>query len=483
MIELSGAVKTASSAMLVLAMLTGLAGCNEDNGANKRLSAERDRLKQEVTEAREATEKAMTRNTVLQSRLKALEGKMAAAATAEAAEAAEAAAVVEEVVAPVAGGEQGAALEAELALVVAERDRLQALMQDNEDALRDGIAAKAQQQHFIAALEDKLAASEQRAAVSSAGLADVEGRLKVLEAEKASGLENASATITQMASLKEQLVAVQADKAALETRLAAQDQELQAATGVVSKARGRITTLEQLLTEARTHGNSLAEQLAAIQADTRTLEERLVATSNQLQAARQQAQAESAAPVAAVAATEAPAAETALAVTAAHNTELAQARQEQDRLRERATQAEQRTQDLEQQLAGAVAQVKSLQDEVIGLRHEGEELEQEMQAVEAKVVPKVDSSALAVDDAVDLQALLEEGQQLLEACSASLDTGAQDMFELEQQSMGMRNALQRQREVAAMRCNRVSKALHKVMLENRRLRAMMAPPPSGIPMR
>jgi len=469
------------AAASIVVLLAGITGCNEDRGnnngaANARLAE----MQQKLSRAQKDTEKALTRNTVLQSRLKALETAAPAAATATAMPLAAEVAVVETVSdAPVAAvpvdsapanNVEVDALKAELASVEEERDRMHALLEENEEALRDGVAESTQRHQLMNNMEEQLAATRQVAEAAADRLALAEEQIAAMQGELSGGQKEVKTSVAQMASLQEQLVAMQADKAALESRLSAQDQQLQLARSAADQAGGKVATLEQSLAAAREHGNTLAEQLAAIQADTQELETRLVESGNRLQAAEARAQTVVAEAVAAVGD------DPGMAI-AALKAELAAAQDEDARLRDRANLAEQRGVDMEQQLSGALAQAKALQQEVTGLRQERSELEAEMQAVETAAVvttASVDSSALEVDDAVEIQALLEEGQALLEACNASLGSGAEQMFELEQQSLGMRNALERQRRVTGSRCNRMSGALKAALSENRRLRAVMS---------
>jgi chromosome segregation ATPase len=454
----------------IAVLLTAVGGCNEERGddgaANARVAA----MQQQLARAQQDAEKALTRNTLLQSRLKVLEAEAASAVAA--AEVVSETAVVEAVAGlPLAAADaEQAGLQAELATVSEERDRLHALLEENEEALRDGVAEAAQKQQLMTAMEEQLATTRQVAEAAVERLALAEEQIRVMQGERNSDQNSAKASVAQMAGLQEQLVAIQADKTALESRLSSQRQQLVVARSAAAQAEGKVATLEQLLAAARAHGNTLAEQLAAIQADTHKLEVRLVEAGNQLQAAQARAQTEAAKAV--DAAEEDPA----TAIVALKG-ELVAALDEDARLRDRANVAGQRVRDMEEQLRGALAQARALQQEAAGLRQQRDELEAEMQGLEAasaSAAVVVDSSALAVDDAVEIQALLEEGQALLEACNASLGSGAEQMFELEQQSQGMQNALERQRRVTATRCNRMSAALEGALTENRRMRAIIA---------
>jgi len=449
-------IKLRYTALCSLLLVAGLSGCNQQPGGGNQANADVQRLEQQVAAANAATEKALTHNTVLQSRLKALQS-----AAAEKPPTVEKAVVEEVVAAP--SDQQTQALQAQVETLSTERDRLQELLQENEDALRESVAAKAEQQQAVAVLEQKLVAAQQHADEVDAALAAAQKQIDTAEQNKATDNEAARVSVAQMASLKEQLVAVQADKNALEKQISMQDQQIEMAGGSAEQASGRIAALEQSLTAARAHGHSLAEQLAAIQADTRELEAKLIAADNRLQAAAKPQQVANS------------------NVGVSGGVPLAAALAEQERLRERATTAEQRALDMGNQLKGAVAQAKAQQDQMVGLKRERDALEQELAAMETELPEAADDTAVAVDssglevkDALDIQTLLEEGQQLLEACNASLGAGAHEMFEMEQQQIGMKNALQRQRRVTAARCGRLSTVLKRTLAENRRMRAALA---------
>lgn len=470
------------AAASIVVLLGGIAGCNEDRGnSNGAANAKLAEMQQQLSRAQQDTEKALTRNTVLQSRLKALQAA-ATPATSAPAVVAETSPVeaVSDAAAPAVANDELAALRAELATVSEDRDRLHASLEEKEEALRDGQAESVQKQQLLTAMEEQLNSTRQVAEAAAARLAQAEKEITALQSDVSGDRDSAKATVAQMASLQEQVVAMQADKEALESRLAEQGQQLQAARGEAAQAQGKVDTLEKTLAAARAHGNSLAEQLAAIQADTHKLEAQLIEAGNQRRAADTRAQAMVADAVAsAKSAVAADDGEDPAAAATALKAALVAAQEEDARLRDRANVAEQRVADMEQQLKGALSQAKALQEEAAGLRHERDELDAEMQAVEttaagSAATVSVDSSALEVDDAVEIQALLEEGQSLLEACNASLGSGAEDMFELEQQSQAMHNALQRQRRVTASRCNRMSAALKAALSENRRMRAMLS---------
>jgi len=518
---------------LLLSVLVTLTAC-EKGGDKGTVDVERQRLQQELQQARDETEAALRHNTLMQSRLKTLEVQVAAKVAtpnlttpATPAETADAGPVEVREVDTVASTAIGAVPEApdqaqaqaevlrtQVASLTTERDQLHELLEQNEEALRDGIANAAQQQQETersqaelaaaqaavtaakAGQDDKLAALEQQhqqaLAAVQAQLQTANDKLATLESAADSGRQQADASVAQRASLQEQLVAVQADKAALETRLSEQEAAMAVLQADNRKAGNQVATLEQTLADARAHGNSLAEQLAAIQADTQGLEAKLLEQAGQLQAAHERSQALAAAPEEAKPSD----------VGAGPEQELAVCQTEEARLRDRAKALEEElAQTLErelkeqQQLQGAVLQTKALQQEVLGLKGQREERDKEIQAMEVDwehcrnraavdlgkqivgdgsgAIIRAHPAAATAKDTLDLeqaqvlQTLLEESQALLEACNASLGEGARDLFVMEQEILGLKNAMQRQRRVAASRVRLLTVRLNQAMADVR----------------
>jgi chromosome segregation ATPase len=407
------------------------------------------------------------------------------------------------------------AAQAAVTSLATERDKLHELMEQNEEALRDGVANGAQQQQQTERLQVELTAAQAAVTAAKAGLGDklagleqqhqqalaavqvqlkaANEKLAALEAAADSGRQQADASVAQRASLQEQLVAVQADKAALETRLSEQEEAMAVLQADNGKAGNQVATLEQTLADARAHGNSLAEQLAAIQADTQGLEAKLLQQAGQLQVAHERSQARAAAPEEA---------KPSDAGAAGPEQELAVCQAEEARLRDRAKALEEElAQTLErelkeqQQLQGAVAQTKALQQEVLGLKGQREERDKDIQAMEVDwehcrnraaedlgkqivgdgsgAIIKAHPAAATPKDTLDLeqaqvlQALLEESQALLEACNASLGEGARDLFVMEQEILSLKNAMQRQRRVAASRVRLLTMRLNQAMADVR----------------
>jgi chemotaxis protein MotB len=410
------------------------------------------------------------------------------------------------------------AAQAAVASLTTERDKLHELMEQNEEALRDGVANGAQQQQQTERLQVELTAAQAAVTAAKAGLGDklagleqqhqqalaavqiqlkaANEKLAALEAAADSGRQQADASVAQRASLQEQLVAVQADKAALETRLSEQEEAMAVLQADNGKAGNQVATLEQTLADARAHGNSLAEQLAAIQADTQGLEAKLLQQAGQLQVAHERSQARAAAPE------EAKPSDAGGITDAGPEQELMVCETEEARLRDRAKALEEElAQTLErelkeqQQLQGAVAQTKALQQEVLGLKGQREERDKEIQAMEVDwehcrnraaedlgkqivgdgsgAIIKAHPAAATPKDTLDLeqaqvlQTLLEESQALLEACNASLGAGARDLFVMEQEILGLKNAMQRQRRVAASRVRLLAMRLNQAMADVR----------------
>ena len=528
---------------LLLSVLISLTAC-EKGGDGSTVDAERQRLQQELQQARDETEQALRQNTLIKSRIHTLEAQVAAntTATAEAAPldaaAQETAPPVAEVVVatepvevadvdtvisaapdavPEAAGDTGVgALRAQVASLISERDQLHELLEQNEAALRDGVADSAQRQQQMETLQaeltvahaaltvaksgqgDKIAALEDQArqaqAESQTQLEAVNQKLAALEAAADNGRKEADVSVAQRASLQEQLLAVQADKAALETQLTEQEAAMTVLQGDNRKASNQVATLKQTLAEARAHGNSLAEQLAAIQADTQNLETKLLQQAGQLQEAHERSQA-----MAVVQQEVKPGDQGAKSDI---EQELATCQTEEARLRDRAKALEEElAQTLErelkeqQQLQGAVAQTKALQQEVLGLRGQREERDKEIEAMETDwahcrnraaenlgkqivgdgsgVIIKTHPAAATPKDVLDLeqaqvlQTLLDESQALLEACNASLGEGARDLFTMEQEILGLKNAMQRQRRVAASRVRLLTVRLNQAMADVR----------------
>jgi chromosome segregation ATPase len=533
---------------LLLSVLISLTAC-EKGGDGSTVDAERQRLQQELQQARDETEQALRQNSLIKSRIQTLEAQVAAnaAATAEtppldAAAAQEMAPPVAEAVPEVvvatepvevadvdtvisaapdavpeaASDTEVEALRVQVTSLISERDQLHELLEQNETALRDGVADSAQRQQQMEKLQaeltvahaaltvaksgqgDKIAALEDQArqaqAESQTQLEAANQKLAALEAAADNGRKEADVWVAQRASLQEQLLAVQADKAALEIQLTEQEAAMAVLQGDNRKASNQVATLKQTLAEARTHGNSLAEQLAAIQADTQSLEAKLLQQAGQLQEAHERSQA-----MAVVQQEVKPGDQGAKSDI---EQELATCQTEEARLRDRAKALEEElAQTLErelkeqQQLQGAVAQTKALQQEVLGLRGQREERDKEIEAMETDwehcrnraaenlgkqivgdgsgVIIKTHPVAATPKETLDLeqaqvlQILLEESQTLLEACNASLGEGARDLFTMEQEILGLKNAMQRQRRVAASRVRLLTVRLNQAMADVR----------------